>query len=355
LKNNHTTNDTPAQYEEEIKCMKERLTRCLQLLKINNDNQISKTAFKLIENNHSRETRYGNWIIALNAIAGSCLLNQRELSQSEIYDFLTLAVTTTIQDRTKTIDDTVFRIYRDIMTHYGSSDEKLKIAYPKIIVDAVAVLAKGEDASGKSIPIHNVEYYYQMRKSDAMSASVTAASDVPFADTAIVTTTASAASIKSIGRDKKVDKKVEEPTLQKEEESELIDILYKITDRGKKDIQTSTAKLEGRDVQRLEDLCKNYSKLQEYSKLIADTDNLQKFKAALQSESGRKLSEHQIQHAASSIKKAKLYVENVLDGKFAPHGSYGINHTKHNLEYGYLIVGLMQPSRKRTGSRGEKP
>ena len=349
--NNHTTNDTPAQYEEEIKCMKERLTRCLQLLKKNNDNQISKTASKLIENDHSRETRHVSWIGALNAIAGSCLLNQRELSQSEIYDFLTLAVTTIIQDRTKMIDDTVFRIYKDIMTHYESSDEKLKIAYPKIIVDAVAILAKGEDASGKKIPIHNVEYYYQMRKSDAMSASVTAASDVPFADAAIVTATASAASIKSIGR----DMKVEEPPLQKDEQSELIDVLNKITDRGKKDIQTSIAKLEGRDVQRLEDLCKNYSKLQEYSKLIADTDNLQKFKAALQSESGRKLSEHQVQHAASSIKKARLYVENVLDGKFTPHGSYGINHTKHNLEYGYLIVGLMQPSRRITGSRGEKP
>ena len=41
-------------------------------------------------------------------------------------------------------------------------------------------------------------------------------------------------------------------------------------------------------------------------------------------------------------------MENVLDGKFIPHGSYGINHTKHNLEYGYLIVRLMQPSKRRT-------
>jgi hypothetical protein len=40
--------------------------------------------------------------------------------------------------------------------------------------------------------------------------------------------------------------------------------------------------------------------------------------------------------------------DNVLDGKVIPHGSYGINHTKHNLEYGYLIVGLMQPRKKRT-------
>jgi hypothetical protein len=69
---------------------------------------------------------------------------------------------------------------------------------------------------------------------------------------------------------------------------------------------------------------------------------------ALQNERGKKLSEHQLYHAANSIRKAKLYLENVLDGKFIPHGSYGINHTKHNLEYGYLIVGLMQPSKRRT-------
>lgn len=73
----------------------------------------------------------------------------------------------------------------------------------------------------------------------------------------------------------------------------------------------------------------------------------QKFKVALEKDTGRKLSDFQLQHAANSIRKARLYIENVLDRKFVPHGSYGINHTKHNLEYGYLIVGLMQPSRKR--------
>jgi hypothetical protein len=52
------------------------------------------------------------------------------------------------------------------------------------------------------------------------------------------------------------------------------------------------------------------------------------------------------------LHSSKLYIKNVLDGKFTPHGSYGINHTKqHNLEYGYLIVGLMQPSRKRTAMK----
>ena len=67
--------------------MKERLTRCLQLLKINHDDQISKTAFELIEksNDQAMTTMQDrDWINALNAIAGSCILNQRVLSQSEI-------------------------------------------------------------------------------------------------------------------------------------------------------------------------------------------------------------------------------------------------------------------------------
>jgi hypothetical protein len=340
LKNNHTTNDTPAQYEEEIKCMKERLTRCLQLLKINHSEQISKTAFELIEkfSDRGRASRHGSWIGALNAVAGSCLLNQRALSQSEVYDFLTVAVTTSLEGRTKAIDELVFRIYRDIMATYDSLDDKSKIAYPKIIVDVVAILAKGVDTSGKRIPVHNVEVYYQTRKSDVISSTAVSPSATPV-------TTATAASIENI------DKRA----LNEDEESELVGVLNKITERGKEAIQVSVAKLEKRDVLRLKDLCKNYSKIQKYSELIADRDNLQKFKTTLQNQCGRKLSSFQIQHAASSIKKAKLYVENVLDGKFTPHGSYGINHTKHNLEYGYLIGGLMQPSRKRTGTKVEEP
>ena len=269
-------------------------------------------------------------------------------SQSEIYDFLTVAVTTSIERRTKVIDDIIFRIYRDIMTNYESSDNKLKIAYPKIIVDVTAILAKGVDISGKKISLHNVEYYYQMRKSDVIistspSSSVVASSKISVS----ATTSATATNIKSI----ESDGKREEPIIKKDEESELVEVLNKITDRSKKDIQASVTKLERRDIERIKDLCKNYNKLQKYSKLITDTGSLQKFKTALENEIGRKLSYFELQHAANSIRKAKLYIENVLDGKFIPHGPYGINHTKHNLEYGYLIVGLMRPSTKRTTTR----
>jgi len=296
--------------------------------------------------------QHGKWIIALNAMAGSCFLNQRVFSQSEVYDLLTVAATTSLQGRTKTIDDMIFRIYRDIMANYESSDEKLKIAYPKMIVDVVAILAKGVDTRGNRIALHNLEHYYQTRKSDVIS-NTSITSEIP------VAATATAANIKSIERNAKREKPIpsdyKELLLSKDEETELVESLTKITDRSKKDIQASVDKLERKDVLRINDLCKNYSKIEKYSKLIADADNLQKFKTTLQNESGRKLSDHQVQHAASSIRKAKLYIENVLDGKFTPHGSYGINHTKHNLEYGYLIGGLMQPSRKRTGTKVEKP
>ena len=379
MKDNYSIKDTPTQ--QELQCMKERLIRCLQLLKINHDNQISTTAFKLIEKavheQLPKKPYFGQWISALNAIAGSCVLYQRVFSQSEIYDFLTVAVTTSIEGRTKVIDEIIFRIYRDIMTNYESSDNKLKIAYPKIIVDVVAILAKGVNASGKRIPIHNVESYYQMRKSDVGTSSYAADAAsikgvVPITTTtpAAVSTSATASSIKSIQRIGKREEKEpgvkhmaksepvpsnykEQRQLSKEdEEDELIESLNKITDRNKKDIQAAIAKMQRIDILRISDLCKNYNKLQKYSNLITDAKNQQKFKTALENDIGRKLSNYQLQHAVNSIRKAKLYIENVLDGKFIPHGSYGINHTKHNLEYGYLIVGLMQPSRKRITTKG---
>ncbi len=338
MKNSRITDGAPVQHGEEVKLMKERLTRCLQLLKIDHDERMCKTAFELIENPNDFEGRsqHWGWITALNAIAGSCLLNQRAFSQSEVYDFLTIAVTTSLEGRTKAIDELIFRVYRDIMATYESMDVKSKIAFPKIIVDVVAILGGGVDTSGKRTPIHNVEVYYQTRKSDVNSI-------ISVTPSTTSVTTATAASIESIEEDMKVKK----PALSNDEESELVNVLNKITERKKDDIRASIAKLERRDILRIRDLCKNYSKIQKYSKLIADTDNLQGFKTALQNESGRKLSSFQIQHAANSVRKAKLYLENVLDGKFKPHGSYGINHTKHNLEYGYLIVGLMESSRKR--------
>jgi hypothetical protein len=355
MKDNHTIKEKTTSDEHDLNCMKERLTRCLQLLKINHDSPITKTAFKLMQNDQVKNTQHGNWITALNAIAGSCVLTQWVLSQSEVYDFLTVAVSTSMETRTKASDTVIFRIYRDIMTNYESSDYKLKIVYPKIIVDVVAILAKGFDMSGKKVPAYNVEGYYQMRKSDVISTTITEAAKAmePINISATSFTSATASSIESINsKEARIKSKppisndLREQHLNKEQASELVGSLNKITNRSKKDIQASIANLPRTDIFRLTDLCKNYNKLQKYSELITDADH-QKLKTALENDIGMKLSSFQLQHAANSIRKAKLYLENVLDRNFIPHGSYGINHTKHNLEYGYLVVGLMEPSRKR--------
>lgn len=368
--------NTPALYKEKLKCMKERLTRCLQLLKIDHGSQISKTAFELIEKtvfDQAKKTQYGEWITALNAIAGSCVLNQQILSQSEIYDFLTVAVATNIEEkrRTKAIDDVIFKIYTDIMTNYQSSDHRLKIEYPKIVVDAVAILSSGVDAGGKKILVHNIEGYYQMRKLDASEAR-----DLATPAKKTMTTSATAASIATLVNRRKMDEhqsasppssgtkissddnKPQQVHRGRDEKLDILDSLNKITNRSKRDLEGSISKLQKTDIIRIRDLCRNYDKLQKYTKMIMTKGNSpeqqQKFKIALEKDIGRELSDFQLQHAANSIKKAKQYVENVLDRKFVPHGSYGINHTKHNLEYGYLIVGLMQSSRKRTALKGTK-
>ena len=86
--------------------------------------------------------------------------------------------------------------------------------------------------------------------------------------------------------------------------------------------------------------CKNYSRL---------ITSEGKFKNEVENELGRKLTYNQLQHVSVSVRKSRTYIENVLDGKFVPHGSHGINHVRHNLEYGYQLMGLIE--RRKRGSQ----
>jgi hypothetical protein len=74
---------------------------------------------------------------------------------------------------------------------------------------------------------------------------------------------------------------------------------------------------------------------------------LKDFKSEIESELGRSLSDKQIRHSQISIKKVQFYVENILDGKFEPHLTHGINHVKHNFEYGYRLVGLISNTKSK--------
>ena len=124
---------------------------------------------------------------------------------------------------------------------------------------------------------------------------------------------------------------------------ELVENLMRITNRSRKDLERSLASLQTADVKKITDLSLNYKRLQRYGKL----SNSKAFKKEVEKELVRRLTDNQLQHAINSIRKAKDYIENVLDGKFVPHGTHGINHVKHNLEYGYQLMGLMEPRKRR--------
>jgi hypothetical protein len=106
--------------------------------------------------------------------------------------------------------------------------------------------------------------------------------------------------------------------------------------------------LQDSDLKKISELCPNYSRLQYYSKLLTKKEGSQEqFKKEIQREIGRKLTSHQLGRAANSIRKARTYIENILDNKFIPDASHGINHVKHNLEYGYQLMNLIERTKRR--------
>jgi hypothetical protein len=378
----------PLQNEEENVVTDSPLERvlyeCLDRLKIKHNSQISKKAFESIKKiNVEKINTYGKWIISMKVIAESCATNKHIFSQSEINDFLIIAatsanlypmnihkeekggkeeqdkirgvkVTTTIpahlEKKSEIVKATIFEISKDIMENYQSSNERLKTNYPQIIVDVVSGFAKGIDTEGKRITTYGIKSYYQYRKLNIDKATTT-----------ITTTTAHVTTFDTIHKKKGYSnnifksRPISSPpssnyyyynnNISEEEKSKLIENLNQITGRSKKALELSLADLQLADTIRMRDLCFNYGKLQKYCELII-RDSEEKFKVDLQKELGRNLTDYQLQHAITSLRKARSYIENVLDNKFILHGSHGINHIKHNLEYGYQLMEIMQPSRR---------
>ncbi len=269
---------------------------------------------------------YGKWITAAKAIADATAVTGRLLSQSEMCDFLTVAAKGVDSKRAgaKTVNDTTFHIYEDIMQNYPKADETTKLHYPRIIVDTISALDKGVDTRGEPVGIYSLERYFQERKTTAIHEDPSA-------------------SYVEVRLDSKDGKSVNANALLSYSD-ELVENLMNITNRSRKDLERSLASLQAADIKKITDLSVNYKRLQKYSKLSSPVA----FKKEVERELGRKLTDNQLQHAINSIRKAKIYIENVLDGKFVPHGTHGINHVKHNLEYGYQLMGLMEPRKRRS-------
>lgn len=320
----------------------EDLDYCLNVLKINKYDDSRKTETKirkLYAQNIALFGIYHKRLIALKTIADLVTLTSNILSQSQLYDFLMLTTAAVVSAEGMgghkklqgTTNDIVFKIYGDLIENYETANDILKLNYPRIIVDVVAVLNNGIDTSGKQVSVYRVHDYYLSRKIESMS-------NVARVD------------ISNIVSDEDKDKEVIEHDVSN---TYLIQSLVRITGRDSKEIEESLAKLNNSDIERIRNLCVNYPKIDKYCRLVA-SDRKKDFIDEIEREhGGKKLTKYQIQIVLMSITKVRKYIENVLDRKFVTHSSHYINHTKHNLEYGYQVMGLIESS-KRGGRKEER-
>jgi hypothetical protein len=310
---------------------------CLDILKINkhDDGEAERRIKELYMQNTAFFGRYHNRLVVLKIIADFITLTSNVLSQSQLYDFLMLAAAAVSAEgirenkRLQGTNDMVFKIYRDLMENYQTANDILKVNYPRIIVDVVALLNNGIDMNGKQVSFYGVYDYYLSRKSKPISNNI-AGVDISH--------------IIISGEDKvRTEQDISSKT-------DLIQTLVRITRRNSKEIEESLARLNKYDIERIRTLCVNYPKIDKYCRLVA-SDRKYFIDEIERERGGKKLTKYQLQIAVMSITKVRKYIENVLDRKFVPHSSHYINHTKHNLEYGYQVMGLIESNKRRQKGR----
>jgi hypothetical protein len=307
------------------------LIYCLDTLRIDKDTELYRKALELqkdaIEDSNE-------WISAMKIIANAYYssLTSYSFSQSQLSDFLTLSAKGIEEKRisSEIIKNMIFKMYRDILENYQEFSHSLKSNYPRIIVDVISIINHGMDTKGTKVSSNGIEKYYQSRMQQAVMAEE---EEEQKEETAATSTTTAAAAIHK-----------EKILLSNKD---LVERLSQITNRERRELEHSLTRLQYSDLKKISELCRNYSRLQYYSKLITKEGSQQVFRKEIQSELGRELRPHQIGRAITSIRRTQTYIENILDNKFIPDASHGINHVKHNLEYGYQLMNLIERPRRR--------
>jgi hypothetical protein len=299
------------------------LIYCLNILKIKEDSEIYRNAVELAQKLPIESANGGNeWISVMEIIANASVTSYI-FSQSQLADFLTLSAKG-IEDKRMSSEIIIFKIYRDIMENYDNFTDSLKSNYLRIIVDVISVINQGMDTKGIKVNIIGLERYYQSMKQQA---AMTKEGKEGVQEPLTSTTTAAA-----IHKDK--------IPLSK---NDLLESLTQITNRKRQELEQSLARLQNSDLKKINELCRNYNKLQHYSKLITKEE----FRNEIQKELGRELRSHELGRAINAIRRAQTYIENILDNKFTLDSSHGINHIRHNLEYGYQLINLIERTRRR--------
>ncbi|MBA3284062.1 MAG: hypothetical protein H0U27_03240 [Nitrosopumilus sp.] len=293
-------------------------------------------------------------VIVLKTIAYSLQSNGVVLSKDKLYDFFIESYKFLITNtgeikgnpasiRSGIIDNSFFEICNDLLISYDLYDEKIKIQIPNLIVDVNAALFFKTDPYGKKISTFQIKPYYISKKESLVS-------NLPDNVSSIKDLNA-----KSHNSQKKdiEPQKIKKPDSDSDavvvlDEAESIDDgvipgISRITRRDCHSIRQSLTMLPDKEIRKLHDLCNNYDKIIRYGKL----DSPKEFKLAVELGLKRPLSDKQARHSQACIKKVHYYIESMLDRKFEPHLTHGINHVKHNFEYGYSLAGLIGNSRSR--------
>jgi hypothetical protein len=306
------------------------LIYCLNILKIKEDSEIYRNAVELAQKLPIESANGGNEWISVMEIISNASVTSYIFSQSQLADFLTLSAKG-IEDKRMSSEIIIFKIYRDIMENYDNFTDSLKSNYLRIIVDVISVINQGMDTKGIKVSPIGLERYYQSRKQQAGMSKEGKEAPSP-------TTTAAAPSIMTTAAAAAVHK--DKIPLSK---NDLVESLAQITNRKRQELEQSLARLQDSDLKKINELCRNYNKLQHYSKLITKEE----FRNEIQKELGRELRSHELGRAINAIRRAQTYIENILDNKFTLDSSHGINHIRHNLEYGYQLMNLIERTRRR--------
>ena len=304
-------------------------------LKISSDDPLFSTSMSYVEKISVRELQVQpNFLEAVRVIVQAAREIGYIFDHSELSDILTIAVGELRKDRREeekslqTFDQVVFNIYKDLNENYQSFNDFLKESYPEILVNVISVIHSGKDASGVRIDSYNAEVYYRTRKDQQ---DVAQSFNLDFSKVEV----------------SQVRKPVAGRVIS---DQRLVDSLAQITGRTTESVRDALQGLSEYDLNSIKDLCSNYNKLQKYYDIAGDE---REFKEIAERELGRKLLDSQVQHAILSVRRSKIYIENILDDKFVPDKSHGINHVKHNLEYGYQLIGIIQSKRKRKNRRAD--
>src|ERR671910_1678395 len=137
----------------------ETLLYCLNILKIENNNEIYRNALELVQEKDPKES--GNvsneWIRAIKIIANaySSLTSSYVFSQSQLSDFLTLSAKGIEEEKRISsqiiINNVIFKIYRDILENYENFSHSLKLNFPTIVVDVISIINQGIDTKGTKV------------------------------------------------------------------------------------------------------------------------------------------------------------------------------------------------------------